>query len=103
MFAYILKQSIFNCIFNLITTINRLLYSHPFLFSNLFCSSKFYFIVVHFSLFRECTWPSRVAYVRFEDSRDAQISLHLMNTVFIDRAIIITIVDDGIAFIFFIV
>ena len=62
---------------------------------------RVYIIGVHFLFSRECSWPSRVAYVRFEDSRDAQIALHLMNTVFIDRAIMITIVDDGIAFNFY--
>ena len=38
---------------------------------------------------------SKVCYVKFYDSSDVNVSLHLTNTVFIDRALIIAPLPDG--------
>ena len=38
---------------------------------------------------------SKVCYVKFENSGDVGVALHLTNTVFIDRAIIVVPVADG--------
>ena len=38
---------------------------------------------------------ARVCYVRFEDASSVGVALHLTNTVFIDRALIVVPVMDG--------
>ena len=38
---------------------------------------------------------SKMAYVKFEEASDVGVALHLTNTVFIDRAIIVVPVADG--------
>jgi len=43
----------------------------------------------------ETPTSSRVCYVKFEYAEDVGVSLHLSNTVFIDRAIVIVPVQDG--------
>ena len=41
------------------------------------------------------TGQPRVCYVKFDTQTDAGVSLHLTNTVFVDRAIVVTPVKDG--------
>jgi arginine/serine-rich splicing factor 12 len=38
---------------------------------------------------------TRVCYVKFYDSEDAGVALHLTNTVFIDRALVVTPVPEN--------
>jgi hypothetical protein len=38
---------------------------------------------------------AKVCYIEFDDSTSAGVSLHLTNTVFIDRALIVVPVMDG--------
>ena len=48
-----------------------------------------------------CLYPksdngqTRVCYVKFDTVTDAGVALHLTNTVFVDRAIVVTPVKDG--------
>ena len=38
---------------------------------------------------------SQVCYVKFEKAEDVGVAMHLTNTVFVDRALIIVPVSDG--------
>ncbi len=38
---------------------------------------------------------SKVCYVKFEESSSVGVALHLSNTVFIDRALIVVSVNEG--------
>lgn len=65
------------------------------------CRYNYCYIVLTYSLIcvncrgADQQVAAKVAYIEFDDSTSAGVSLHLTNTVFIDRALMVVPVMDG--------